>query len=104
MRLTNNNKLISDNRDLVSLGWQMKFAATMFENIIALSNLHFHAFNHSFDTTILSYEKKKKKYYKIISYRLKEIDFSSYKHDNSFLSSAHRSEEKAYTVYRVHRY
>lgn len=38
----------------------MKFAATMFENIIALSNLHFHTFNHSFDTTILSYEKKKK--------------------------------------------
>lgn len=45
-----------------------------------------------------SLTKKKKKYYKIISYRLKEIDFSSYKLDNSFLSSAHRSEEKAYRI------
>lgn len=43
-------------------------------------------------------KKKKKKYYKIISYRLKEIDFSSYKRDNSFLFSAHRSEEKAYHI------
>lgn len=45
-----------------------------------------------------SLTKKEKKYYKIISYRLKEIDFSSYKRDNSFLFSAHRSEEKAYRI------
>lgn len=76
----------------------MKFAATMFENIIALSNLHFHVFQPLvwYDNSLL--RKKKKKYYKIISYRLKEIDFSSYKRDNSFLFSAHRSEEKAYRI------